>query len=132
MVQKGQFSTGFNDQPGDEGERILKSYVAGDVIIAYAKSYGAVGWGEVENPNSYQLLASGDPDDRLNGTHLHQLKIVWKAVASTLELGIRPEILRKDFSIYHPVSTSVGIDNDKAKKLIILSTVTNLTFGNLE
>jgi hypothetical protein len=120
LVQKGQISTGFSNQPGDEGERILKSYVSGGVIIAYAKSYGAVGWGKVENPNTYQLLVLGDPDDRLNGIHLHRLRVVWKVVAPHLEQGIRPEILRKDFGIYHPVSTSVSIDSDKARKLITL------------
>jgi len=43
LVQKGQISTSFNNQSGDEGERILKSYVSGDVVVAYAKGYGAIG-----------------------------------------------------------------------------------------
>jgi hypothetical protein len=62
----------------------------------------------------------GDPNDRLNGTHLHRLEVVWKAVAPSLQQGIRPEILHKEFGIYHPISTSVSIDNEKAKKLIAL------------
>lgn len=120
LVRKRQISTGFSNQAGDEGEQILKSYVAGDVIIAYAKGKGAVGWGKVENPNTYHLLTAGDPDDRLKGTHLHRLQIAWKAVAPHLDQGIRPEILRKDFGIYHPISTSVSIDGDKGRKLIVL------------
>lgn len=120
LVKKKQISTSFSDQPGDEGEHILRSYITGDIIIAYAKGYGAIGWGKIENPNTYQLLPLGDPDDLLNGRHRHRLEVIWKTVASHLEQGIRPEILRKDFNIYHPISTSVPIDDDKAKKLIAL------------
>ena len=81
LKKQGEISTGFEDQPGDEGERILKSYVAGDTIIAYAKSFGAVGWGLIQSPDSYRLIAAGDPADKHNGRHLHRINIQWKAVA---------------------------------------------------
>jgi hypothetical protein len=122
LKKQGEISTGFENQPGDEGERILKSYIAGDTIIAYAKSFGAVGWGLIERPTSYRLIQPGDPADRLGGKHLHRLSIRWKAVASTLRDGIRPEEIRERFDIYHPVSTSVKIDDRKAQRLVLALT----------
>ena len=102
LVQSKQISTGFEGRPGDQGEQILKSYISGDVIIAYAKGLGAVGWGKIENPNSYKLLSPGEPGDKLKGSHLHRLSISWKATASKLEDGIRPDVLRDQFGIFHP------------------------------
>jgi hypothetical protein len=118
LKKQGEISTGFENQPGDEGERILKSYVAGDIIIAYAKKFGAVGWGTIENPASYRLIRPGDPGDKRNGRHLHRLSIKWKRVAQNMRYGLRPEKVKKNFDIYHPVSTSVKIAENKAKRLI--------------
>jgi hypothetical protein len=109
LMRRGQISTGFDNQPGDQGERILKGYVSGDKVVAYAKGYGAIGWGVIEKPHSYKLLNPGDRDDRLDGRHLHRLSVVWKTVAPKLEQGIRPEVLREDFGIFHPLSTSMRI-----------------------
>jgi len=122
LKKQGEISTGFENQPGYEVARILKSYVAGDTIIAYAKSFGAVGWGVIESPTSYRLIQPGDPADRLGGKHLHRLSIRWKAVAPTLRGGIRPEKIRERFDIYHPVSTSVKIDDRKAQRLVLALT----------
>lgn len=118
LVQSKQISTGFENRPGDSGEKILKSYVSGDVIVAYAKGYGAVGWGEIKNPNSYKLLKPGDRGDKINGIHLHRLSISWKATASKLKDGISPETLRDKFDIFHPLSTSVRIDKEKVQRLV--------------
>lgn len=118
LKKQGEISTGFENQPGDEGERILKSYVAGDTIIAYAKSFGAVGWGVIESPGSYRLIQPGDSADKLGGHHLHRLRIQWKAIAPSLQHGIRPEEIRQRFDIYHPVSTSVNIPDRKAQRLV--------------
>jgi hypothetical protein len=95
----------------------LKNYISGDVIIAYCTGYGAIGWGIIENPGSYRLIEPGDSDD-YKGRHLHRLDIVWKATASNIDDGIRPDIVRNEFGIYHPVSTSVRIDSEKACRLI--------------
>lgn len=118
LVKERQISTGFENRPGDQGEQILKSYISGDVIIAYAKGHGAVGWGTIDNPNSYELLKPGDQGDELKGIHLHRLTVSWKATASKLEDGISPETLREEFGIFHPLSTSVRIDKEKAQNLV--------------
>lgn len=118
LVKTEQISASFSNQVGDEGERILRNYIQGDTIIAYAKGYGAVGWGTIEDPNSYKLLSSGSPGDKLHGFHLHRLKIKWKSVAKDLSDGLRPADVRSEYDIYHPISTSVKIDNRKGKRLI--------------
>lgn len=118
LVKKGQIPTCFKNQPGDQGEKILKSYIAGDIIVAYAKKYGAVGWGVIDRPSSYKLLQVGDKEDLLGGHCLHRLSISWKSTAKQLNQGVPSNILHHEFGIYHPVSTSVGIDSEKGKKLI--------------
>lgn len=118
LVEKGQISTGFGNQPGGQGERILKNYISGDAIIAYCSGYGAIGWGQVENPGSYRLLKPGEPEDFLQGSQLHRLKVEWKATAPSIERGIRADVVRKEYGVYHPVSTSVKIGAEKACRLI--------------
>lgn len=118
LVQQSQIPACFKNEPGDQGEKILTSYINGDIIVAYAKGYGAVGWGIIENPSSYKLLSPGDTNDKLNGNCLHRISIAWKATASNLNKGISPDVIREQFGIYHPLSTSVTIDKKKAQGLI--------------
>ena len=112
-----EITASFDCAPGDEGERILKSYVSGDTVLAYAKGFGAIGFAIVENPSGYKLLSPGDKDDVLNGQHLHRLPVKWKAVAPHLNEAITPKELRGTYDIYHPISTSVPVDAAKAKNL---------------
>lgn len=112
-----EISASFDCAPGDEGERILKSYVAGDTVLAYATGFGAVGFAIVENPSGYKLLSPGDKDDMLNGRHLHRLPVKWKAVAPHLREAIAPDELRQAYNIYHPRSTSVPVDIANARDL---------------
>jgi len=118
LIEKEQISTSFECKPGDQGEKLLKSYVFGDTIIAYATGHGAIGYGIIENPGSYKLIKPNTPDDKLKGKHLHRLNVQWKYCSPTLEDGIRADHLRNEYGIYHPVSTSSRIDGIKAKKLI--------------
>ena len=118
LVQEGQIPACFNDEPGDQGERILTSYVNGDRVVAYAKGYGAVGWGVVENTNSYKLLKEGESGDKLNGSCLHRLSVTWKATAPKVSEGMKPDVIREQFEIYHPLSTSVAIDTKRGEKLL--------------
>ena len=118
MAQNNFISTGFDEQPGDQGEKILKSYIKGDIIIAYARKYGAVGWGMITKPESYKLLRPGCNEDILGGIHLHRLEINWKVTFEKLESAIPPTILLEKYGIFHPRSTSVKINPEKAKMLI--------------
>ncbi len=118
LVKSKQIPACFDSMPGDQGEKILTSYISGDVIVAYAKGYGAIGWGVIEKPDSYHLAKGGSSEDYWKGDCMHRLSINWKAVAENLSDGIKPGKVRENYDIYHPISTSVSIDSFKAKKLI--------------
>jgi hypothetical protein len=118
LKNRQEISASFDCAPGDEGERILKSYIEGDSILAYAAGFGAIGFGVIENPSGYKLLPSGGKDDILQGHHLHRLPIRWKAVSSNLSEGMPPEELRRVYGIFHPLRTSVPVDDSKANSLI--------------
>jgi len=118
LVTHQQIPACFQNAPGDQGEKILTRYIAGDRIVAYAKGYGAVGWGEVVDPRTYRLLSPGDEDDVLGGECRHRLKVRWKAVTTDLAQALPAETIRKDFDIYHPLSTSVSIDPDSGRRLL--------------
>jgi hypothetical protein len=118
LVNHKQIPACFDSMPGDQGEKILTSYIADDVIVAYAKGYGAIGWGIIENPGSYHLAKSGSSEDYWQGDCMHRLSINWKVVAVNLSDGISPGEVRDKYDIYHPISTSVSIDPFKAKNLI--------------
>ena len=118
LVNSKQIPACFDSMPGDQGEKILTSYISGDVIVAYAKGYGAIGWGVIEKPDSYHLAKDGSSEDYWKGDCMHRLSINWKAVVENLSDGIKPGKVREKFDIYHPISTSVSIDSFKAKNLI--------------
>lgn len=79
LVSKGQIPACFRNEPGDQGEKLLTSYISGDIIIAYASGYGALGWGKIENPNSYRIVKKDGVEDKLKGNCLHRINITWKA-----------------------------------------------------
>ena len=118
LITAKQIPACFDNTPGDQGEKILTSYIADDVIVAYAKTFGAIGWGIIEKPETYKLAKVGSAEDRLQGDCMHRLSITWKAVVTEISNGIRPAEVREKFDIYHPLSTSVSIDPFKAKRLI--------------
>lgn len=118
LVKNGFISTSFENQPGDAGERILRGYVSGDTIIAYASGFGAVGWGLIDDSKPYRLVNEHDKEDVLKGHHLHRIGVSWRAFAPRLEDGLPASYVRKEFDIYYPVSTSVSIADEKAKHLI--------------
>jgi hypothetical protein len=118
LVSSGQIPACFEDSPGDQGERVLRKYISGDIVVAYAAGYGAVGWGKVESPDTYKLIPIGDKDDRMGGVCRHRIRVKWHAIATKLEQSMPAEQVRKDYAIYHPISTSVSIDPIDGKKLI--------------
>ena len=119
LLRNHQISASFDNEPGDSGEAILRDYIPGDKIIAYASGHGAVGWGIVEDP-SYKLINKDeDQFSKSNGKHLHRLSgIVWKEHAEKLEDSISSALIKKKFDIYHPVQTRSRIEDEKAERLI--------------
>jgi hypothetical protein len=118
LFEHGIITANFDNQPGDQGERLLRGYVSGDTIIAYSKGVGAIGWGVIKDSKSYRLVKEGDEEDVLKSRHLHRIGVDWRAVAPKREDGLRPDYVRKQFGIYHPVATSASIPEEKAKHLI--------------
>ena len=120
LVEKGEISASFDNQPGDPGEQLLQGYIPGDKIIAYSSGHGALGWGIVGAAPKYQLI--GKRDDvpfSLGERHLHRLKgIDWKEHAPNLQDALSAAKVLKQFDIYHPVQTRSRIDEEKVNKLI--------------
>jgi hypothetical protein len=118
LVNSGQIPASFENTPGDQGERILRRYIAGDIVVAYVTGFGAIGWGIVEDPNSYHLLRLRDKGDYLHGDCRHRLAVNWKAAAGHLKDALSADEVRRDFGIYHPISTSVLMKYADGKRLI--------------
>lgn len=117
LKSTGQITASFDGQPGDAGERLLRGYIKGDTVIAFAKWYGAVGWGEITAPDSYHLVPPSSPEDKLKGLHLHRLSIKWRHVAPKLEEGIPAKKVYETFGIYWPVGTRAEMDATLGAKL---------------
>ena len=116
LVKAQQISTSFENEPGDEGERILKKYIRGDTVIAYASGHGAVGVGVIKAPTSYHLLSPSDKGNTLSG-HLHRMAVKWEFIAKKLSDGLAPDDI-KALGGYPPIRTSVRIDDSVAERLI--------------
>jgi len=118
LIEYQQIPACFENKPGDRGEQILKSYIKGDKIIAYAKGYGAIGYGILENPK-YELVDENSPKNlKKIDNCFHRLSISWKYIVDDFNHGIKANKLREEYEIYHPVSTFATVPKDKAEKLI--------------
>jgi hypothetical protein len=106
LRDKGEIPASWENQPGDDGELLLKSYRRGDRIVAYAKGYGAVGWGTIQQP-TYRLVRAGSEDDRRGGELRHRLAINWDATANRLEDGMPPAEIRTN-----------SIESNKAQRFL--------------
>ena len=114
-------TAGFDGEAGDEGERLLRSFVVGDTLIAFATGKGAVGFGVIKKASSetYKLIEPGTAEDIAEGYHLHRANIEWLYVAPSLSNAISARDVREKFGIHHPIRTSCWIDNsENAEKLI--------------
>jgi hypothetical protein len=117
LIHNQEIRTSFSNQPGDEGERILREYKEGDTVIAYVSGHGAIGWGIVKTPDSYKLLAGDVPDDVLNGRMRHRLKVQWKSIIKNVNQGLSSQII-KQLGGHHPISTRVRIEDSVAKRIM--------------
>ena len=118
LVSNSEIPAGFDNAPGDQGEKLLTGYIIGDRVVAYAAGYGAVGWAVVQDPSTYRLVPQGSKEDLLNGKNRHRRGVQWKAVARRLSDGMPAKEVRRDFGIYHPISTSVSIGAVEGEKLL--------------
>ncbi len=120
LVKNSVLPACFDSAPGDPGERIMKSYIKGDTVLAYASGYGCIGWGTIDEDgeDSYKLLPLGDPDDVMKGDCRHRRKINWKATAKKLSDALHHQEIKNSFGIYHPIQTRVSIEKSKGKQLV--------------
>lgn len=82
----------------------------GDRIVAYAKGFGAIGWGQIEKTN-YRLVTSGSDADRMNGELRHRLRI-----AGSTGRGVRIHSLTTSRSALPLKSTNeLVIQDDSAR-----------------
>jgi hypothetical protein len=117
LVKTSQIAASFSNQPGDEGEKLLREYVKGDRILAYSSGHGALGYGVTKNPGGYELIKPNTDDDLLEGRLRHRLPIEWKVVIHNLNHAIKAQTI-KNLGGYHPIRTKVRIDKVIAEKLI--------------
>jgi hypothetical protein len=71
LLRDGKVSAGYDDKRG-YAKRLLTRYERGDIIVAYANHFGALGWGVVERP-AYRTEPPYFPK-----SHVHFLRgIIW-------------------------------------------------------
>lgn len=120
LKERGEICASFDNEPDDKGERLLRGYITGDRVIAYASGHGAIGWGLIELP-TYRLLGVGDPGD-IFPEHFqrHRLDIAWKAVAAMVTDAVSQNEIMARFNIHHPISTRARVADGQSDDLIRL------------
>lgn len=117
-IDSGVIATSFENEENDRGADILQQYIDGDTVVAYAKGYGAVGWGRVGPLSSYKLVKPGSKHDVMNGVLRHRRAVHWQHTVRSLSEAIPASKLRDLYGIYHPVATFASIDPDAAKHFL--------------
>lgn len=112
-------TAGFDNEPEDKGEKILKHTLAeGDWIIAYANRYGAVGVGRVAPSSTYRLLEPGKiSTGREEPYHWHRRGVTWIYFVHSLVDAVPPRELG---SKAYRSTTSRIKDQDDARRIIQL------------
>lgn len=119
LIDNQIITASFDNELGDRGEQILKNYIKNDVVFAYMSGKGCVGYGIIENRN-YKLIEVGSKEDvfEKRGKHLHRKSIKWISVIKDPENAIKPNELKENFGIPHPIQTSSEIKRGNTKGLI--------------
>jgi len=124
LLNTGQISAGFDNEPGDRGESILLNYLKGDTVFAYVSRIGCVGYGVIDsNANqkgkAYKLVKPGSKEDTFptQGKHLHRRSVEWKAAILDFSNAIPVERLKSEFNITHPIQTSSTIRSGETEIL---------------
>lgn len=117
-VAQGMISASFNNEIGDAGDKILNSYVAHDVVIAYASNHGAIGWGTLVAP-SYELVGTAHDKFAAADPHLHRHRLTgikWKSVARSMKDAIPARELKERFDLSHPSRPNRGSARSRQKR----------------
>lgn len=104
-VWRGVITTGFDGEPGDEGEKHLRAMDEGDRVLAYVSGYGYVGVGRVLGDSTYRLHASVPPGSV--STHQHERRVRWEYVIC----DVRGAINEQDANLHHPMKTRLPVAN---------------------
>ncbi|MDG9930342.1 MULTISPECIES: hypothetical protein [unclassified Pseudomonas] len=68
---------GFENQPGDDGEKILTRFQQGDRILAYAEDTGFVAVAEIDPTRPYELVDQAQLTPAFANGHRHWLGVRW-------------------------------------------------------
>ena len=113
LLDDNVIAAGFNSEPLDDGERILRKRIGeGDLVFAYSSKkdgqlIGYLGVGLAASPKTYKLL-----DD--SRSQPHRRDIQWLYYVESLDDAIPAGSI----GVHHPRSTWNTIDNEKAAKIL--------------
>jgi hypothetical protein len=83
---RGVITAGFNSQPGDRGEVILRRLSEGDGVVAYCSEHGFVGVGFVGSASAYKLHQVSPIGSLSN--HRHERAVDWQYSVSDVSQAI--------------------------------------------
>jgi len=86
LRQRGVITAGYDGEPGDRGEVILRDMAEGDWLIAYCNQRGYIGAGVVESDDSY-LLHNQDITGSLSN-HRHERGVTWLYVVDDIARAV--------------------------------------------
>ena len=114
----GIITTGFDGQPRDRGETILRQLKEGDWVLGYANGYGFVGAGRVGAESSYRLVPEADLPVDWESNHRHRRDVNWVHALQDLSKGI-PATLAEHHA---PRRTKEKLPEDIGNRLVRLLT----------
>ncbi|MEI6747421.1 MAG: hypothetical protein WCL34_15775 [Methylococcaceae bacterium] len=114
LLDNNVIAAGFDGEPLDDGERILRKRIGeGELIFAYASldpgyhDHGYVGVGLAKSRETYKLLDPSMPQP-------HRRDIQWLYYVESLGDAMPA----KEIGVPYPVSTWQSINDDKAEKIL--------------
>lgn len=85
---------GFDNQPGDDGEKILTRFQQGDRILAYAEDTGFVAVAEIDPTRPYKLVDQAELTSAFANGHRHWLGVHWVHVIPNLADAVAHRAVR--------------------------------------
>lgn len=112
-IARGVITTGFEGNPRNKGERLLRQMSEGDWVLAYVNSHGYVGAGRVQGAQTYREHAISPP--RSLSDHRHERKVDWIYYVDDVELAVTAA----EAGSHAPRNTKERMDNDVVATQII-------------